>query len=158
VAHSHLVIQHLLKQIEGQSQVRKDKRPKWLIAAADRFADAFDPLGEVGRVGYECEWTDWGWELRMYLGMTEVVGGKYDGDWQGASFELDVARLVAVFDEPPAIAWSVSASKPESSRSFLTITGTSDNEPLRLKVYSLPPRESSPVLTRRPDGSIEPKE
>ena len=62
-------------------------------------ADLFEPFTDVGRVGYECRIREEVWEIGLYLGCTEFVGGKLDGEIQAVDFQFDVARLYRMFDQ-----------------------------------------------------------
>ncbi|HEY4258520.1 MAG TPA: hypothetical protein VGM98_00110, partial [Schlesneria sp.] len=95
MSHSHLLVHHLLKQLENHKRDRKERarRPEWLTTLVHQTAAMFQPLAGVARVGYQCELTQEGWEAGLYLGCTEIVGGRDDGKARLISFEFDFARL-----------------------------------------------------------------
>lgn len=157
LSHSHLVIQHLLQQLQSFVAEKKarPRRPEWMDTLIQDVAAQFHPLGTVARVGYECEPTETGWQLRMYLGSSEVVGGKDDGRSQVANFDLGILKLIKCFDDVTDITWSSIASTPDTGRSFITLDGIKGQQSVCLKVYAFPPRDSGLALRTHLDGSVE---
>ena len=158
LAHSHLLVQHLLKQLEHHQRDRHDRqrRPEWLTVLIHQTAALFTPLTGVGRVGSQCEYTNDGWEARLYLGSTEIVGGKDDGHSQLLGFELDLSRLTESFTKVDEFQWYVGASAEGSNSSFMSVTGSVDDNKICLKVYSRPPKEAGPAFRQHADGSLDP--
>lgn len=154
----HLFVQHLLKYLEFQAAERADTdaRPPWLTELIERAADQFAPYAGVGRVGFECEPAADGWEARLYLGSTEVVGGPEDGQWRQASFELNLAGLTACFTQVDELRWNVAASGADCSSSFLTVRGRVGEHAVCVKAYSRAPARLGPGLREYQDGSIVP--
>lgn len=158
MAHAHLLVQHVLKQVEQHLAQRdkRDARPAWLVNLVERAADWFEPLSGVGRVGYDCQPTDDGWEVRLYLGSTELVGGRDDGQWRNSSFELDLTGLTACFSRIAEFRWNVAAG--ETAGSFLTLRGYVEEFPVCVKAYSRAPQHLGPALRQYYDGRIQPVE
>ena len=156
MAHSHLLVQHLLKQLEHHKRERcnRKRRPEWLSVFVHQASGLFEPLSGVGRVGSVCEFSEDRWEARLYLGATEILGGKNDGHAQLASFEIDFVRLSQLFTQLEESRWTVSASADGGNSSFFTMAGFVDDHPLRLKVYSRPPKEAGPAFRQYADGSM----
>lgn len=157
MAHSHLLVKQLLKQLEHHKRERsnRQRRPEWLSVFVHQVAALFEPLSGVGRVGSQCEFTDEGWQARLYLGSTEVVGGKNDGQAHLVSFELDFARLNQLFTQLVEFRWTVSGSADGGNSSFVTMRGLIDQYPICLKVYSRPPKEAGPAFLQHSDGSVD---
>jgi len=155
--HSHLLIQHLLKQLEDQKRDRRDRirRPDWLSQFIHQTAARFEPLSGVARVGYQCELTDEGWEARLYLGSTEVLGGRDDGQTRLNSFEFDFADLTTGFCRLDEFRWNVCTTSDGSARSFVTLRGLVEDQPVCLKIYSRPPQDVGPAFRVLPDGTLE---
>jgi len=156
LARPHLLVQHLLKQLETHAQEReqRDPRPAWLVELVEAAAAAFAPLSGVARVGSECEPSGEGWEARFYVGATELVGGKDDGQFRQSSFELNLAGLAERFTQLHEFRWNV-ASGPDCG-SFVTIRGLVDGQyPVCLKAYSRTPEHLGPALRQYHDGRIE---
>ena len=157
LAHSHLLVQHLLKQLENHKQERnrRQRRPEWLSVFVHQVAALFEPLTGVGRVGSQCEFVDDRWEARLYLGSTEILGGKNDGHAQLVSFELDMARLSQSFTQLDEFHWTVSGSEDGGNSSFVSMSGLVDHYPIRLKVFSRPPKDAGPAFRQYTDGSMD---
>lgn len=163
MAHSHLPIQHLINQIENSPSERMNLncRPVWLNQFVDEVAEIFNPLDEVGRVGFECEFTDTYWEVGLFLGSTEIVGGQRDGQFIAASFQFDLLQLLDRFEsvnrfhfnymEHPNMA---DAFDPASA--YITVEGhLTDLELVRLNVYATPPPEAGPGFRKNHNGVID---
>ncbi|WP_373652580.1 hypothetical protein [Schlesneria sp. DSM 10557] len=125
-----------------------------MTALVHQSAALFSPLRGVGRVGSQCEYTDGGWEARLYLGFTEIVGGKDDGHSQLIGFEFDFRRLTDLFTQVDQFLWNVGASSSGTNSSFVTLVGTIDDNQVCLKIYSRPPVEAGPAFHRRVDGTL----
>ena len=157
LSRSHLLVHHLLKQLELHKRDRKerDRRPAWLTTFVHQTAALFEPLSGVAKVGYECELTSIGWEARLYLGSTEIVGGREDGQSRLISFEFDFARLTDGFTRVDEFRWNVCSTTDGSTGSFVTLRGQVDDHPVSLKLYSRPPRDAGPAFRQRSDGTLE---
>ena len=115
----------------------------------------FEPLTGVARVGYQCDATPDGWEARLYLGSTEIVGGRDDGRERLISFEFDFGRLAAGFTRLDEFRWNVCTTTDGGSGSFVTLRGTVDENLISLKIYSRPPQDIGPAFRQLPDGTLE---
>ena len=126
----------------------------------DCIAELFEPFTELGRVGFECRpTTDELWEISMYLGRNEVVGGSHDGEAQCVDFQFDIRGLMNLFEEITAFHWNtfpVPSAEKSADRSCLVLEGRYSETGIRLKIFSVPPEESAPGLRMHPDGSWEP--
>lgn len=157
LSHSHLLVHHLLKQLENHKRDRRerDRRPEWLSALVHQTAALFEPFSGVARVGYECELTPHGWEARLFLGSTEIVGGRDDGQARLNSFEFDFGRLAEGFTRLDEFRWNVCTTIDGSAGSFVTIRGLVDEHLVCLKIYSRPPQDAGPAFRQLPDGTLE---
>lgn len=157
MSHSHLLVHHLLKQLENHKRDRAERngRPGWLNAFIHQTAALFEPLAGVGRVGFQCELGSTGWEARLYLGSTEIVGGRDDGRSRLISFEFDFGRLVETFRRLDEFRWNVCTNFDGSSGSFVTLRGMVDDNPICLKIYSRAPQDAGPAFRLLPDGTLE---
>lgn len=156
LAHAHLLVQHVLKQMDQRlaQKSQRDPRPAWLVDFVQKAADSFEPLTGVGRVGFDCEPTEGGWEARLYLGSTEFVGGKVDGEFRTNSFELDLQGLTTLFSRIDTFRWNVAGS--ENGGSFLTVRGVVGEQSLCVKAYSRSPQNMGPGLRQYHDGRVQP--
>lgn len=163
MAHSHLPIQHLMKQMENFSSetMNLNCRPLWLNSFVDEVADIFNPLDEVGRVGFDCQFTEECWEVGLFLGSTEIVGGERDGQFIAASFQFDLLQLLDRFESVNRFHFnfteqSLMESTSDPSAAYITIEGhLADLELVRLNVHATPPDEAGPGFRKTHDGKID---
>ncbi len=165
MSHSHIALQHLISKIDSaEPGAKRSTAPRWLPEFVDRVAELFEPFVDVGRVGYECTPNTERWEISMYLGNTEVVGGKGDGEVRPVAFQFDLARLEAIFDNIDECLWNAfpsgmvddDASAQANERSNVTVVGRYHEKLVRLKIVCTPPAEAAPGLRQYADGSWEP--
>lgn len=162
MTHSHLPVQHLLKQVElyRERRAARDCRPEWVTSLIDEVADLFEPYAGVGRVGFDCQFLDDRWMVTLYLGKTEFVGGREDGQARCQDFQFNLLKLLDRFRYVERLSWDVLSDVEtlgqDSPHSFLTIEGLLDAHPLVLRLFSLPPQEAGPGLRQFPNGSLEP--
>ena len=155
-------IKHLMKQIEIYSSKRsnRDVRPEWVTALIDDVAELFEPLAGLGRVGFDCQLADDGWVVGLYLGATETVGGKDDGNVKYSNYEIDLQQLTSRFSRIDEFCFGAfptpTENKHRQARSFVTIAGTIGEEALRLQIFSVPPDTAGAGLRQLPDGRCEP--
>ncbi len=163
MSHSHIPVKHLLKQLEVYRSTRRNRdiRPDWLTHLIGRLSDLFDPEDDVARVGFECGWTEDAWEVVLFLGSTEIVGGPNDGKSRLANFRLDLLTLMGNFTEVDHVEWlarpqSEIGHEPSRGASCLQIVGRIDAEPLRLMIFAAPPADVGPGIRKHQNGHCEP--
>lgn len=156
MTHSHLPVEHLLKQVEAYKSTRQRRgiRPDWVTRIVHQMADLFEPTSEVGRVGYVCELIDDCWTVRMYLGSTEVVGGAEDGQSKNTDFQFDLHRLIERFAEIERFRLGTYSAHNagSTSRSIVAIDGQVGENRIRLEVHTVPPADAEPGFRLYPDG------
>ncbi|MDF1742618.1 MAG: hypothetical protein P1V19_02925 [Gimesia sp.] len=162
MAHSHLPIQHLMKQMENYSSEQKNIncRPAWLTSFVDEVAEIFNPTDDVGRVGFNCQFSEEYWDVGLFLGSTEIVGGERDGQFISASFQFDLLHLLERFESVNRFHFNFleqveREAANNSASAYITIEGhLADLELVRLSVYSIPPEEAGPGFRKSHDGKI----
>jgi hypothetical protein len=155
-----LRIQHLLKHLETNPRSSKDLRPQWVTDLIDQISELFDPHTEVARVGFDCRVVDGRWEVGLYLGRTEMVGGRHDGSAELVNFRFDLLRLSRYFTTVERLEWDAmpqaSASTGTTKNSLVVLDGTWESHPVTLQIHAIPPEQIGPGLKRYPDGRCEP--
>lgn len=155
-------IEELLEQME-QYRLRReqrDYRPNWLKRFVESVAGLFEPLTNVGRVGYDCQVDERGWTICLYIGTTEIIGGPRDGQIDHASFCIDLLQLQKLFETIDRLEWfSVSGSATENNpltiKSLLSVHGkVAGGGQVRLELLGTPPNVVKPGLHLRPDGVL----
>ena len=162
MSRSHLAIRHLVRQLEQQ---RADDRPKpvvphWLQALVQRVSEAFEPFSGVARAGYECFQAEHGWEVALFLGECEMVGGKHDGTTLPVNFKFDLLELHESFKRIDALSWNAFPNSPWTTESvtelsFLTVSGTVDGHHVLMQIHAISPEPFGPALKQHQDGRIE---
>lgn len=152
---------HLLKQVELYKAKReqRDNRPAWIVELIDRLTDLFEPMAEVGRVGFDCQFADGYWELSLFLGKTEFVGGQHDGLSRSTNFEFNILPLVQLFDQLDQMNY---VACPDEERrtslgveSHLSIRGQYQANPLHLHILATPPQHAGPGIRQFPNGELD---
>ena len=152
-------LDHLLESIEGGRPAREAPRPAWLRDLTDCVAGLFEPLSHTGRIGFDCRPEAGRWCLEAYLAAAEHVGGRLDGHVETINFRFDVAALFRCFQRVTDCTWTAfpeprSVTDGETDRSDipaglaslsiegLVADGPGRAEPVRVRVYSVPPEEA----------------
>lgn len=148
-------IEELLQQMEDYRARReqRDHRPEWLRRFVISAADMFEPLSNVGRVGYDCQADERGWTVCMYLGTTEIIGGPKDGQIEHAGFVIDIKQLMEMFQQVHRFEWySLSNENDErfneATRSLLTIHGDVEDGFVQLELLACPPKYVAPAIRK----------
>jgi hypothetical protein len=160
MSRSHLGVRHFLAQLEADRgrRAKRQNRPEWLAGLVEEAAASFEPLTGVARVGYECLPDEGGWNVSLYLGAVEMVGGKSDGQTRCPDFSCDVKRLLEQFSRIDELEWTVRpqvAGDERVERSVITISGLIGTTSVRLAVRSAAPESIAPGLREFPDGRVE---
>ena len=162
MSHSHLPVQHLLKQVEIYRAKRsnRDSRPAWVTELIGQIADLFEPFSDLGRVGFDCNFDEDRWTVGMFLGSTEMVGGKDDGRTMPADFDFNLHRLISMFGHIDLLVWSAwpngGANGGSEGSSFVTVEGVVEGNPVRLQIHSDPPPDAGPGFRQFSNGRQEP--
>ena len=157
-------VRHLLKQVEiyKSKRAQRDVRPAWVTEFINSVADLFEPMTDVGRVGFDCRFLEDCWRVDLFLGSTEVVGGPNDGRAEHTNFRFDMKPLLEKFTDIARFDWHSLA--PDSGDpnaddaamgSHVTIEGHVASNLLRLHVCSIPPNTAGPGFKLYPDGRCD---
>ncbi len=161
--HSHLAVNHLIRKVELDRLHPRDRRPGWLTEMIDELANLFEPISISGQVGYDCQWQNDHWELSMFLGRVEIVGGLDDGLQKPLNFEFDLKPLMAYFTTINRFSWTATPDQHineqhlRSHMSGLTISGIVADQHFKLNILEQPPLESTAAIQIFADGRVAPK-
>ena len=162
MSQSYLAVRHLLRQLELKKQKETNRQiiPVWFPEFVDGISELFEPFRGVARVGYECTRSENGWEVSLFLGEHEIVGGPEDGKAHAINFRFDVNKINEHFEAVESIHWNAFPNvSPEADRSaefsFLTIVGSVESTPVHLQIHPTPPSAVGPAIRRYPDGRVE---
>ena len=150
-----------LPDLLSLAEPRKIPRPDWVDAFIADAAELFDPLSGLGRVGFRTHPADGAWNVALFLGATEIVGGPGDGLVAPARFRFDASGLAGLFDDVPEVNLHVepilAAHGVDGIDAALSLTGEVDGNPLTATVLTLPPDDAEPGFKRYAAG-LEPPE
>lgn len=162
VSHSHLSIRHFIQQLESDniSRSRGVQLPKWVQSFIESAAECFEPVQGSARAGYVCSCLSDGWNVQLFLGTTEVVGGPDDGANIPAAFTFNVDRVRCCFDEvyDMCVQRSLDVRQPTcngSSDTSTIINGMINGQFLTLEILEKPPAEMGPAMLQHSDGRCE---
>lgn len=80
------------------------------------------------------------WEVTLFVSRSEVLGGAWDGKVVPAGLEVDIVKVSAAFDRPPAIFWQAERVLPEDELGpHLSFEGHSHNNQVWLRVLQTAP-------------------
>ena len=169
LSHSHLPIRHLVRQLE-KSRAERDQRgatapetksiPNWVNAFVDELAELFEPFQGVARVGYEACQSDDAWEIAMFLGEKELVGGAADGRMVPVNFRFDIKGISNCFTQVTGVFWNAFPNSHvcfdgAADLSFLTVDGLVNGNAIRLQLHATPPDCVGPAMREHIDGRLE---
>ena len=157
MTHSHIPVNHLLEQVEAHRARRgqRDRRPPWITSLIGELAELFEPLVGVGRVGFDCQLLENCWSIGLYLGRTELVGGRNDGDSRHADFQFNIQGLLEQFTLVEKCVWNARTHKDDDSYSTLSVVGLMNSNSVQVHVFSHPPVDAGPALRQFPNGDLK---
>jgi hypothetical protein len=149
----------LIRQVEEYAGRRGERKaPAWVVEFVQNAADLFEPFSGIARPGFECRRAEDRWEIALFLGKTEVVGGPNDGEMMPVNFMYDVAGLSRLFERLDALRWNAFpdchvCNDGEMDLSFVVAEGLVQGELVSVQVHAGPPHAAGPALKRFSDGS-----
>ncbi len=158
MAHSHLVIRHLVKGLEARGREAIDIRiPETIDTFVTAVAELFEPFSGTARVGYECNFADDSFEISMFVGAREIVGGPLDGHQEAQNFRFNLQGLFDRFDSIQSFLWNALPHSPllDGGLSFVVVEGTVQGHIVRLQLHPTAPDEMGPAIREYADGTVE---
>lgn len=160
MAQSHLPVRHLIRQLEQEGHEPGLTVPPWLAGFIDAASQLFEPFRGVARAGYECYHVGNEWEVSLYLGSSETIGGALDGQLSPVNFRFDLKGLLNLFDSVSSYVWNALPDTgelfdEEPMVSFIAIEGLKSGQTVRLQLHATAPGESGPGLRQYGDGRVE---
>lgn len=143
---------------EERTQAKLRSVPEWLVGWLQQVADLFEPFSGVARAGYECFCANGTWEISLFLGQNETLGGQEDGLLTPVNFCFNVGGLQKLFSQIGNVKWNafpdafVFRDAGFPMESFLLIEGNARGEAVRLQIQALPPDAIGPGLQFLPNG------
>jgi hypothetical protein len=143
------LVEHLLKKLESAGpRRRKDVRPQWLTDLIGSAANLFEPFADLGRVGFEAQLCEDRWDVGLFLGAAEIVGGASDGAVEHIDFQVDVRALMGLFQSVERCRWLVFPCLQNEGTghdgSFLEVVGSVNGQRVRMKLFNRAPLDLEP--------------
>lgn len=128
--------------------------PIWLMDFANKVAAhvmSFDNPGPIG-CHYHFNDDDEQWEVSLFIGETEVVGGAFDGTTVASKFTLDIHRVCVLFSEITECYWQALTADPveDDLGAHLSVVGSYNENSVWLRVLANAPRDVEPGREARP--------
>lgn len=158
MAHSHIVIRHLVQGLEARGRDSIEIRiPEVIESFVHHVADLFEPFSGAARVGYECNFADGSFEISMFVGAREIVGGALDGRQESQNFRFNLQGLFDRFDSIQSFLWNAIPHSPlnDGGLSFVVVEGLVQGHIVRLQLHPTAPEEIGPAMREYVNGTVE---
>ena len=158
MAHSHIVIRHLVQGLEARGRDSIEIRiPEVIEAFVHNVAELFEPFSGTARVGYECNFADGSFEISMFVGAREIVGGALDGRQESQNFRFNLQGLFDRFDSIQSFLWNAIPHSPlnDGGLSFIVVEGLVHGHIVRLQLHPTAPDEVGPAIREYTNGTVE---
>lgn len=158
MAHSHIVIRHLVQGLEARGRDSIEIRiPEVIESFVHNVADLFEPFSGTARVGYECSFADGSFEISMFVGAREIVGGALDGRQEAQNFRFNLQGLFDRFDSIQSFLWNAIPQSPlnDGGLSFVVVEGLVHGHIVRLQLHPTAPEEIGPAMREYTNGTVE---
>jgi len=153
----HLRTRHLIQLLQAnRSSSPKLRIPDWLSDSLEKVCEFIEPIQGEARVGYDCRFVDPAWELDLFLGKNERIGGSLDGLADYVSYTANVAGILGLFSSVRRCEWLALTTSEEvaiqTPDSGIAIEGDIAGHPIRLVLRMTPPAAVGTGLKVYPDG------
>ena len=116
--------------------------PKWIQELADATALQIIPVDSLAPIGCHFCLADGVWEITLFVGSTEVVGGSQDGQVHHARFNLDVQAVCRLFSTVGEISWQAHPlGDGDELGPNVAIEGEYAKHSVRLRILAFPPQK-----------------
>lgn len=131
--------------------------PDWLRDFANIVASEIDCTEDISPLGCHFACVAGEWEITLFKGYLEVVGGPRDGTRHVSGFTLNIGQLVNLFDEVQDCWWQAqSMGASDDLGPHVAISGTYAGRNVWLRVLSTPPKRCPVGMVARTQQLAEP--
>jgi len=124
--------------------------PEWLRQFANEVANQIDSVEDITPLG--CHFAEVGgeWEVTLFKGYLEVVGGPHDGTRHISCFTLNIGQLTNLFDEVTDCWWQTqSLGSADELGPHVAVAGRYRGHRIWLRIMSHPPKRFQTGLVTR---------
>lgn len=125
-----------------------DALPDWITALAAALAEHFvaaavpSPMGAHVQRSTDADAPDGVWEVSLFYGKTEIVGGPQDGQRTDTPFWLDLNGVRGVFDRISGFHWQAAPLGPRDDLGpHVAIEGDYRGNPVRVRILAAAPTQ-----------------
>lgn len=141
----------------SRRKVRKMRTPDWLSDLLEQLCDHIEPTRGEARAGYNLKYADPWWQIDLFLGKNELVGGNLDGLCDYVSYTANIAGILGLFTKVQRCEWlacpGTQTTNQNEQSSGLAIEGDWAGHDIRVVLRMVPPSEIGTGLKLFPDGS-----
>jgi len=120
--------------------------PEWLQNLSDQVLALTSSSGSLPSAGCHFTVVEDVWEVTIFAGATETVGGELDGRWNDPPFSLDLLGIPACFDELHQMWWQTQAwSSEDQLGSHLSAEGIIQGHKVWLRIKGQAPHQFGPA-------------
>lgn len=118
--------------------------PEWLAELANLVASEMYPIDLLAPLGCHYHYNDeidgGQWEVTVFAGSTEIVGGEFDGMQQPSRFCLNLGSMLKYFGEVSTFHWQTApVAEDDELGAHVAIEGTYKGQSVWLRVLAEAP-------------------
>lgn len=119
--------------------------PDWLSRFVHKIAESLRPYDFLAPLGCNVILVDETWEVALFVGATEVVGGRSDGKLIESRFAVDVLALQKEFSLLEEFIWQAHPyAEDDEMGPYLQMTGKVNGYKVSLCLCANPPERFEP--------------
>ena len=108
---------------------------------ANAVAQEIAPVDILAPIGCHYHCADGVWEVTLFVGMTEVVGGRTDGIKRRSRFSVRLGKLDSIFAEVEHFHWQThTLGSTDDLGPHISLEGKYQGHPVWLRILASPPR------------------
>ena len=128
--------------------------PEWLTRLSEHLLGAVIPSDVLAPVGCHYTCVDSIWEVTLFPGATEVVGGAMDGKRCTSRFTLDLATVHGLMSEIGDFYWqTLPYDRNDELGPHVAIAGKYEDHQVWVRILARAPQRFTPGRTADPYGN-----
>ncbi len=120
--------------------------PRWLATLAQRLANEIVPIGAEPEFGCHYCFAEGQWEVTLFVGPVEIVGGPRDGERIDTPFFLSLLNVPSLFDDVREMAWQgTSLGEQDDVGPHIAIEAVYEGHPVWVRIAASAPAPFVPA-------------